>query len=169
MTNASLLAAAGEPVNLAALEQRSCAVWQHPPGVETGLMKDAGSRQGINTPCQVPLKLSQPSAVKDNHVLRAQTATDNTKPSPSCFPGARPLDKGSLAEPFPNLQSWRLSLHAGYFTSHQEPAPDLTPQATNTTFISSLSLTPSHPQFSPLALGHHGAMKQPVPMYITGG
>lgn len=98
MTNASLLAAAGEPVNLAALEQRSCAVWQHPPGVETGLMKDAGSRQGINTPCQVPLKLSQPLAVKDNHVLRAQTATDNTKPSPSCFPGARPLDKGSLAE-----------------------------------------------------------------------
>lgn len=62
-------------------------------------MKDAGSRQGISTSCQVPLKLSQPSAVKDNQVLCAQAGI--VKPLPSCFPGARPLDKGSLAEPFP--------------------------------------------------------------------
>lgn len=62
-------------------------------------MKDAGSRQGINTSYQVPLKSSQPPAVNDNCVLCSQTATDNTKPSPGCFPGARSLDKGSLAEP----------------------------------------------------------------------
>lgn len=64
-------------------------------------MKDAGSRQGINTSCQGPFKLSQHSAVKDNGVLFVQTAIDNTKSLPSCFPGARTLDKGSLAEPFP--------------------------------------------------------------------
>lgn len=77
--------------------------------------------------------------------------------------------RGAWLKPFPNLQSWRPSLHAGYFTLHPYPAPDLTLRAINATFTSSLSLTPSHPQFSALALRHHSAMKHPVPMYITGG
>lgn len=129
----------------------------------------AAPMQGISTSSQAPIKPSQTLSVERQCAMVISNSHLAACDVPDLF------GKVSLAEAFSpstSLWSWRCSFCAGYCTWHQDPAlhlPLLASRLYQHTFISSLSLTSSHPpQLSPPALGHHGAMKWLALMYTRG-